>query len=127
MGIGDHARQLAGDALQDGLRDFALLVLQEAKRNAPIGDPDLDPDPGLALAESGRVRPDGVGFVVEFTAPYAAKQHENLHLKHPRGGGAKYLERAVTTLAPSIEHIVASKVDARMASGLASDPQRPHR
>lgn len=32
-------------------------------------------------------------YTVEFTAPYAIYQHENLEYKHPNGGQAKYLEQ----------------------------------
>jgi hypothetical protein len=112
----------------DGLRQFAVAVLEEAKRNLPIGDPAEDPNPAVALRAVGNITPDGDGFVVSFDAPYAAKQHEDQRLSHPRGGGPKFLERALTTLAPAAQEIVGSRVHARFAGGLLStDPNRPHR
>ena len=51
---------------------------------------------------------------------------EDLRLKHPRGGGPKYLERALTEVAPSLEGIVASRVEARTATGLTSSRGRSH-
>lgn len=117
----------AHDATEDGLLQVALAVLDQAKRNLPVGDPDVDPAPMVALSESGTVIPDGDGYIVAFTAPYAAKQHEDQRLKHPRGGGPKYLERALLEVLPGVEGVVASAVHARMASGLSTDPGRPHR
>lgn len=122
MGLADDF----DDTMQLALRAAAEQVLTLAKQYAPVGDPELDPNPSVSLAESGRIRPDGKGFIIEFTAPYAAKQHEDLRLKHPRGGGAKYLERALTEITPTLDRIVASKVHARTATGLTSDPSRSH-
>jgi hypothetical protein len=99
---------------REGLRRAAEQVLEQASRNAPDGDPALDPDPNVSLAASGRIVEDGDGLVVIFDAPYAAKQHEAQHLKHPRGGGAKYLESALTEIIPRLEKIVAGDVLAHM-------------
>lgn len=115
------------DAGIEALEDVADLILDEAKHKIGVGDPAVDPDPAVALAESGRIERHGDGLVIIFDTPYAAKQHEDQRLQHPRGGGPKYLERAVTEIVPAIQAIVASKVDARMAKGLASDPTRRHR
>lgn len=115
------------DAGIEALEDVAALVLDVAKRNVGVGDPAVDPNPAVALAASGRIERHGDGLVIIFDTPYAAKQHEDQRLKHPRGGGPKYLERALTEIVPAMERIVASKVDARMARGMASDRARPHR
>lgn len=127
MGIGDDLLRRLRDSGDDGLRLAAQAVLEEAQRNIPVGDPNVDPDPNVTLRDSGRIEEHGDGFIISFNTPYAAKVHEDQRLKHPRGGQAKYLERALTTLAPTFERIVASRVEARMAKGLASDPRRSHR
>lgn len=129
MSVGDRAERALRDGAQDGLERAARLVLESAKRKIGVGDPSKDPDPAVALAESGRVEDDGHGgIIVSFNTVYAAKQHEDQHMRHPRGGGAKYLEHALTELAPTFEGIVGSQVEARLASGLlSSDPNRPHR
>lgn len=125
----DRAEQALEDGAAAGLADAARLVLERAKGNIGRGDPAKDPDPAVALAEAGRIEDDGHGgIVIVFDTPYAAWQHENQHARHPRGGGAKYLERALTELAPTFEGIVATQVRARLGSGLlSSDPNRPHR
>jgi len=57
------------------------------------------------LRASGYVAPpqgEGLEADVElgFGTEYAVPQHERLDYKHPRGGEAKYLERAVSSVAP---------------------------
>lgn len=126
MGLADDLiRSMQGGA-DDGLLAAAHLVAEQAKRNMPVGDPSEDPNPDVSLQDSVRVERDGRGYVVIVDAPYAAKQHENQRLKHPRGGGPKFLEHAVTELAPTLEGIIASKVDARTATGLTSEASRSH-
>jgi hypothetical protein len=120
MGIGTDAARLAHDAFQDALKEVAENVLAKAAGNVGVGDPALDPAPAIALAKSGHLVQDGDGIIVIFDTEYAAAQHENLHAKHPRGGGAKYLERAVTEIVPTLDNVVASKVEARLRSGMAS-------
>lgn len=126
MGLADDLFSRSRRGAFDGLEDVAKRVLAAAQDNVPVGDPAEDPDPGVSLRESGRIDRHGNGFIISFDAPYAAKQHEDLRLKHPRGGGPKYLERALTEMAPTIERFVASKVNARTATGLLSDPGRSH-
>jgi hypothetical protein len=53
-----------------------------------------------------------------FDAAYAAAQHENLGLRHPRGGQSKFLENAVTAAAPTLQNVVASQVVKRLGRGL---------
>lgn len=126
MSIADELiGRLTGGSM-DGLEAAAHQVLEEAKRNVPVGDPAVDPDPNVSLADSGHVEREGNGFIVSFDAAYAAKQHEDLHLKHPRGGGPKYLERALTGVMPSLERIIASRVEARLSGGLLSSATRSH-
>jgi len=118
MSIISRLRADAIDAATDGLQEAAQRVLRQAQANIPIGDPGEDPDPGVELRESGRIEKDGKGYIVVFETRYAAKQHEDQRLSHPRGGGAKYLERAITEIVPTLDGIVSSKVRARMAAGL---------
>jgi hypothetical protein len=109
------------DAGIEALEDVAALILDEAKHKIGVGDPAVDPNPAVALAESGRIERHGDGLLIIFDTPYAAAQHEDLGAKHPRGGGAKYLEHAVTEIVPGLERIIASRVEARMAAGLPRD------
>lgn len=128
MALADEIITAMTTGSEIGLRQAGLLVLEQAKHNIGVGDPAEDADPNVALAESGHIRPDGDGIVIVFDTPYAAKQHEDQHLRHPRGGGPKYLERALTDVIPHLQNIVGSAVHSRLASGLSSsDPTRPHR
>jgi len=101
----------AGEA---GLRVAAEAVLAESNRNVPKGDPKVDPDPSVSLEESGRVEKTVTGYRIVYDADYAAYQHENLHIRHPRGGGPKFLERALLTMAPQIDQFVATAVHAQI-------------
>jgi hypothetical protein len=121
MSIGDEAARIAHDAFQAALRDVAETVLEKAADNVGVGDPAVDPAPAIALAKSGHIEQFGEGFVVIFDTEYAARQHEDIHAKHPRGGHAKYLERAVTEVAPTMDQVIASKVEVRLAAGLPRD------
>lgn len=118
MSFADDILRTVLRASDDALRDAALLVAEQAKRNMPVGDPAQDPNPGVTLAESVNIEKDGRGYVVSVDTPYAAKQHEAQSFEHPRGGGPKYLERAVTQIAPVLDGIVASKVRARTRRGV---------
>jgi hypothetical protein len=118
MSVGDEAARIAQGAFQSALRDVAENVLEKAADNVGVGDPAVDPNPAIALAESGHIEQFGDGFVVIFDTEYAARQHEDIHAKHPRGGHAKYLERAVTEVVPTMDRVIASKVEARLNAGL---------
>jgi len=110
----------------EAVEEFANRVLDLAQANVPVGDPRVDPDPAVSLRRSGHIRRDGDGFIIVFDTPYAAKVHEDQRLNHPRGGTAKYLEHAVQALSPMFEDMVASRVAARTATGLTTDPNRSH-
>jgi hypothetical protein len=102
MKLGDELQHDVEAAAEFGLRSAAELVLQQAQRNIPVGDPDVDPDPNVTLRDSGQHRgARATAGSIIFDTPYAAKVHEDQRLQAPRGGTAKYLERAVTTIAPT--------------------------
>ena len=126
MSLADDLIRAVRDGAEAGMRVAAEAILAESNRNLPVGDPKLDPDPGVSLAESGRVdrQPDG-SYRVVYDAPYAAYQHENLHAKHPRGGGPKFLERALTTLAPQLDRFVATAVRPQVDRRAGRRGQRP--
>jgi hypothetical protein len=101
----------------DGLYEIAVEVLEGAKANIGVGDPELDPNIAVSLRESGRIVKSGAGWIIVFETPYAAKQHEAQGFKHPRGGGAKFLEKEVIQKIPQIEGVVASAVRANVLGG----------
>jgi len=46
------------------------------------------------IREQGK-RKHKVTFAVEYRTPYARRVHEDLEMRHPRGGQAKYLEQVI--------------------------------
>jgi hypothetical protein len=100
-----------------------LAVFTETKRQQVVAQLKLEcedilnaanqqvPWESTRLMQSGRVQPDPDnpdGFTIGYYTPYAAKQHEDLTLHHPKPGTkAKYLEDPSNAMAPLIpQHIV---------------------
>ncbi|MEJ7790181.1 MAG: hypothetical protein WKF29_09900 [Thermoleophilaceae bacterium] len=119
MRPGQQAKDIVRQAMADALQEAAERIHDHAAELAPKTDPEHDPDPAVTLAESGRVEmsEDGLSASVIFDAPYAAKQHEALHFKHPHGGQPKYLENALKAEIPGLAGIVAGKVRAQLKDG----------
>jgi hypothetical protein len=118
MGLAEDMIRLAEAGIDDALikaaNDFAAI----AKRNMPVGDPTEDPSPQTSMREHVHVRPDRDGVIVSVETAYAAKQEFDLRLKHPRGGGPRFLQRALAEVLPHLDGVVASEVEARFAAGL---------
>lgn len=112
--IAQQVQAAVQDAAREGVRRIAEEVLRLARENAPKGDASLDPHPDIALEDTGKLVEDDDGIVIIFTAPYAAKQHEDVNLKHPRGGGPKFLQTALETVIPRAQRVVAHDVLAHM-------------
>jgi hypothetical protein len=111
--------------------DAALLAAEAIKvaaiHNMPVGDPEEDPDPNVALAENVNITPSILGgYVISVDTPYAAKAELDMRLKHPRGGGSRYLQRALAEVTPRFVGMTASKVDAETKTGHLSDRSRSH-
>lgn len=121
----DRIIHMMVDGAEEGLLALAHLVAARADANVGRGDPNLDPDPSVSL--HAEVVRDGLGYVIVYNEPYAAKQHEAQGYRHPRGGGAKFLERAVIEFVPKVDEIVGSRVKARVGGGPAVDLQGPGR
>lgn len=115
MTLGDSLYRESVAAAQEALEDWAEKVKTDAIANMPIGDPQEDPNPAVALAESGRTTTEepGRSVVLSFTTPYAARQELNQRLDHPRGGDSGYLERALLDNFREGERLIASKVRGR--------------
>lgn len=107
-------RRAHEEGLRAGLERAAELIIERARIYMPTHDPVRDPDPLMNLAQriGFHWRPDGSIEIVVDT-PYAAKQHEATWFEHPRGGGPKYLERAVTEIADELPGLIGREVEAR--------------
>lgn len=113
--VGVQLRIMHEEALDEALDEIEQRIIDRAREYMPAHDPVRDPDPLMNLRERIIVIVDAMfrrRIVVD--TPYAAKQHEALWFEHPRGGGPKYLERALTETIPEMRGIVASKVRMRL-------------
>lgn len=132
----EKAIKKAGTASARAISAGALGILGEAMRNAPVDKGDLRRS-GYAevdTAKNGNVFEAGVkgkdknnkvvvkkkavgnvsgdvSGVVGFAVPYAVKQHEDLELNHPEGGGAKFLENAVNEFTPRIAAMIIREME----------------
>ena len=76
-------------AIQAGLSEGMDAILERSNELAPEFEGEL--------INSGETRVDDLTGQVSYKSigyPYVVDQHENLELKHPRGGQAKFLETA---------------------------------
>ena len=68
------------------------------------------------------------GVELGFGTVYAVPQHERMDYKHPRGGGPKYLERAVSAVAPNALALLAKwAADPNNAGGWGQSGGMPTR
>ena len=97
--------QIIEDAIEQGVRDNAELILGEAVRRAPILT--------SALRQSGKYELNrsvkGIQARIYFDTPYAAAQHQG-DFQHPRGGERYYLENALKTHALRLPIGVAMRI-----------------
>lgn len=115
MGVLDDKMAEVDAAIRDELERQARLVLAESDRNVGHGSPADDPDPAVSIIASGKVtmedRPlSGPTAVISYDTPYVVKQHESFHLRHPRGGGPRFLENALLARARDVENGVAAAI-----------------
>lgn len=99
------------EAALDGLKDAADFVLAESQKQVPAEDGRHDIG-GLNLKETGKVTmiEDSHRAAISYSGPYAVYQHERLHLKHLRGGNAKYLERPLLDNREQEAEIIATAI-----------------
>lgn len=116
MSLGDDIARSVREGADEGLAKAAHTIARQTRDNLPVGDPAKDPDPAVAMKDHIEVDFDADGDVaqVSVNTAYAAKQHEDFRLKHPRGGGPKFLERALLEEMPHLEGIIAGEVRKQM-------------
>jgi hypothetical protein len=124
--------QFTGDKqLQRNIESLARNFPKETgKALRDVGEDKVyDPSQELVPVKTGKLK--GTGRIRVSTAEsrgvtlkisyggygvlYAVKIHEDLRLKHPRGGTAKYLERPLMQSKPSIGRDLAGAIDLRRA------------
>lgn len=114
----------AGNATKAALIEFALAVMGLAAQYAPVDQGDLrggfvisingerwahtesDASGGVRLVNDRTDVPAEVDEITIYIGTsgivYAARQHEELTWRHPKGGQAKFLERALNELLPTL-------------------------
>jgi len=135
---GGKAERVMNEALFWAAIDEAKLILRDARSMAPEKTGTLKrsstitinkrpPMPEVFEAAGGGKRYTGKDFfdyyipkkvpeadvkeiLISFNTPYAVIQHERADLQHPRGGGPKYLQRALEKHAANLERVLGSAV-----------------
>ena len=75
------------DVAEEELADIALDLGSKCSKAAPVESGDL-------RGELARPRRKGnLSWQIGSSLPYTRRQHEGVHFRHPKGGGAKFLER----------------------------------
>lgn len=74
-------------AAERGVREAAEHILDVARENAPKDQGDMGENAGVEMS--------GTTATIEFREDYSVKQHEDMRLNHPNGGGPKFLEKAM--------------------------------
>lgn len=103
----DAARRELEHAVERAVTKCGEHLLGEAQRNAPVEEGTLRASGDLEIhhAAGGRIIAE-----VSFSTAYAARQHEELDWDHPKGGEAKYLERALVENADRYTRIIDAEV-----------------
>jgi hypothetical protein len=122
--IADQLTRMLMSGAERAVYDLAHEVLERARRDAPPTPPPGEDPSAASLRESGHVRRVKGGVEIVFDVPYAAKQHENMRLAHPHGGGPKFLERNVLAAARELPKAIAGQVRANTGEGMASGGSR---
>ena len=86
----EQLKQISEDTMQDELADIALDLGSKCANAAPVESGDLRGD----LANPQRNKDGGnIGWDIGSSLPYTRRQHEHTEYNHPKGGGAKFLEK----------------------------------
>ncbi len=123
-------RRLKGDVRQRvisaaarGLKHAAERVKRTAMGYAPVGGgiySPKDPEPGRmrdsAMVSEPEITPTYIRTTVSFNTVYAARQHEDLTLRHSQGQ-AKYLETAMQTNWDVVPMMVRDAIHQELKSG----------
>lgn len=102
--FGQEAKTRTRSGAVEGLRTAAMFTLTEANRTVP-----LDQGP-LQRSGDTDVDPAALEAIVYYNTPYAVRQHEEIHWKHPKQGRAKWLELTMQEQHERIQQIIATQI-----------------
>lgn len=104
------------EIVQDELALYAEKILQASLREVPWDTTHLQ--------QTGTVEqdPDDPGALrIGYNTPYAARQHEDMTLHHPKPGTkAKYLEDPAMRIEPEIAGGIVDRIDSYFSAGVPS-------
>lgn len=84
----DAIRRARRRAAVEALRVIGDDLLGQAQREAPVEEGTLRGSGAVDVTQDA----NSASVEVSFSTVYAARQHEEVSWKHPKGGKAKYLE-----------------------------------
>jgi hypothetical protein len=98
----DRIKEKLDTKLRSGVAKVAYQILKKSNSYVPV-------DTGF-LRESGHSYTQGTGTKIEavvmYNAEYAVRVHEDLTMRHPHGGQAKFLARAIEETKPEVVGIL---------------------
>ena len=113
VGVNDVMDQLAfalekaGDLTKEGMIEIVNDIWARAADKAPVDTGTLRGSGSLWVEEK-----DGVIIgEIRFNEKYAARQHEHVEYVHPKGGEAKYLEKAGIEKAEQVRATMAASLN----------------
>lgn len=106
MNSGRDAAEARKKAAIEALTVIGEDLLGRATNEAPVDEGTLR---GSGKSEV-TVTPRGVSVEVSFSTVYAARQHEEVTWKHPKGGKSKYLEDPLKEMAPRYVSALAAAI-----------------
>lgn len=77
---------IAEETMKEELADIAMDLASKCSNAAPVDKGDL-------RRELATPKKNGEGWKVGASLPYTRRQHEATHYRHPKGGGAKFIEK----------------------------------
>lgn len=101
---GQRVRRASEAAAETGLRRAAEHLRGVSQQAAPIDEGTLRTSAAVTVLDGG------TRVAVSYNTPYAARQHEELGWRHPKGGRAKYLEGPAHEEDATMRAIIATEV-----------------
>lgn len=116
MSTADDIERRMREAAERAVSVAAHDLLGRAQRAAPVEEGTLRASGVVEMEEHARGALPGHAIVatVSFNTPYAARQHEEITWKHPRGGKAKYLEDELKAMTPRYERVIGESIRAAL-------------
>lgn len=104
VSINPRAKDILNGSANRGVALAAEHILGESNKRVPIEE--------STLMRSGTVSTDPGTFTaaVSYDTPYAARQHEDMTLRHDQGRSAKYLEGAMNAEVQTAAEIIRATI-----------------